>query len=96
MVDSYVSRRFPLFHLKIRADLAQFTTTTAGSTGGLSDLDHTHHAGNLMIDIVAVKCPGTGIIGNPVHRHFLHRIDDNRVLHRPAPMSIVHLEEVPM
>jgi len=26
MVDSYNSRRFPLFHLKIRADLTQFTT----------------------------------------------------------------------
>ncbi len=26
MVDSYNSRRFPLFHLKIRADLAQFTS----------------------------------------------------------------------
>ena len=25
MVDSYHSRRFPLFHLKIRADLTQFT-----------------------------------------------------------------------
>src|SRR6266516_3187586 len=27
MVDSYNSRRFPMFHLKIRADLTQFTTT---------------------------------------------------------------------
>src|SRR6266849_4660512 len=26
MVDSYNSRRFPLFHLKIRADLTQFTS----------------------------------------------------------------------
>src|SRR5712692_2293566 len=26
MVDSYHSRRFPLFHLKIRADLTQFTS----------------------------------------------------------------------
>src|SRR5450755_3760331 len=27
MVESYDSRRFPLFHLKIRADLTQFTST---------------------------------------------------------------------
>jgi hypothetical protein len=33
MVDSYNSRRFPMFHLKIRADLTQFTSTLCD--GGL-------------------------------------------------------------
>ena len=42
MVDSYVSRRFPLFHLKIGRSLTQFTTwhTSPGQqqVGRLKDL----------------------------------------------------------
>jgi hypothetical protein len=37
MVNSYHSRRFPVFHLKIRADLTQFTSRRVGKLGEYSD-----------------------------------------------------------
>jgi hypothetical protein len=56
MVDSYHARRFPLFHLKIRADLTQFTKSNLEELGGTF---LGHPTASLLMSSQAIERPPT-------------------------------------